>query len=158
MTAWIRGEIGLLQHEPRQAINVIAEVIVVEELWPKRREGVLAKLEKHRRKGAQVNIVSSAYQPIVAAFARRIGDGVRAIGSRLVYKGNRLSGVVLPINSYQQKAENIRSFYKDTPIIAAYGDTLSDLPMLEMSQHPTVVYPDSGFRSVAENRGWRIMC
>ncbi|MEA3351044.1 MAG: haloacid dehalogenase-like hydrolase [Chloroflexota bacterium] len=104
-----------------------------------------------------MSIVSSAYQPIVAAFARRIGDGVRAIGSRLVYKGNRLSGVVLPINSYQQKAENILSFYKDTPIIAAYGDTLSDLPMLEISQTPVAVYPDDDLRSVAEAKGWRVL-
>ncbi|MEA3350271.1 MAG: HAD-IB family phosphatase [Chloroflexota bacterium] len=156
MTAWMQAEIGLLRGEPSQALNEMAEVIVVEELWPERRVDMLAKLDKHRQSGAQIAIVSSAYQPIVEAFARRIG-GVRAIGSRLMYEGDRLAGVALPINSFERKVENIRSFYKDSPIIAAYGDTISDIPMLEMSRNPIAVYPDDGLRRVAEARGWRMM-
>ena len=90
------------------------------------------------------------------AFARRIGE-VSAIGSKLIYEDGRLSGVALPINSYQQKAENICSFCGDAHIIAAYGDTISDLTMLEMSQHPTAVYPDDALRRVAESKGWYIV-
>jgi phosphoserine phosphatase len=80
MDAWMKGEINLLHGERRQAINMMAEWIVVNQMWPKRRERVLAKLENHRRKGAQIAIVSGAYQPIVEAFARQIGE-VSAIGS-----------------------------------------------------------------------------
>ena len=156
MDAWMQGEITLLCGERPQVINMMAEWVVVNEMWPQRRMTVLAKLEKHRRKGAQIAIVSGAYQPIVDAFARRIGD-VRAIGSKLVYEDGRLSRLALPINSYQQKAENICSVCGDEPILAAYGDTISDLPMLEMSQHPTAVYPDDTLRRVAENRGWYIL-
>ena len=136
MDAWMQGEITLLCGERPQVVNMMAEWVVVNHMWPQRRVDVLAKLEKHRRKGAQIAIVSGAYQPIVEAFARRVGD-VRAIGSRLIYENSKLSGVALPINSYQQKAENICSFCGDAPIIAAYGDTISDLPMLEMSDNPT---------------------
>ena len=156
MDAWMQGEIKLLHGERRQAIKIMAEWVVVNQMWPKRRERVLARLENHRRKGAQIVIVSGAYQPIVEAFARRIGD-VSAIGSKLIYEDGRLSGLAMPINSYQQKAENIRTLCDDAPIIAAYGDTISDLPMLEMSQHPIAVYPDDDLRRVAESKGWYIL-
>jgi HAD superfamily phosphoserine phosphatase-like hydrolase len=156
MDSWMKGEIKLLCGERPQAINMMAEWVVVNEMWPQRRVDVLAKLEDHRRKGAQIVIVSGAYQPIVEVFARRIGD-VKAIGSRLIYENGRLSGLALPINSYQQKAENIRTFCGDEPVLAAYGDTISDLPMLEMSQQPTAVYPDDTLRRVAESRDWHIL-
>jgi phosphoserine phosphatase len=156
MDAWMQGEIKLLHGERRQAINMMAEWVVVNHMWPQRRMDVIAKLENHRRKGAEIAIVSGAYQPIVDAFARRIGD-VKAIGSKLVYENGKLSGLALPINSYQQKAENIRTLCGDEPILAAYGDTISDLPMLEMSQHPIAVYPDESLRGIAESKGWYIV-
>jgi HAD superfamily phosphoserine phosphatase-like hydrolase len=156
MDAWMKGEIKLLCGERPQAINIMAEWVVVNHMWPKRRERVLAKLENHRRKGAQIAIVSGAYQPIVEAFARQIGN-VRAVGSRLIYENGKLSGVALPINSYQQKAENIRSFCGGESILAAYGDTISDLPMLEMSENPMATYPDDDLRRVAESKGWHIV-
>ena len=90
MDAWMQGEITLLCGERPQVVNMMAEWVVVNHMWPQRRVDVLAKLEKHRRKGAQIAIVSGAYQPIVDAFARRVGD-VRAIGSRLAYEDGRLS-------------------------------------------------------------------
>ena len=47
--------------------------------------------------------------------------------------------------------------FPDARIVAAYGDTLSDLPMMEMSEQPVAVYPDAKLRRVAEERGWRIV-
>jgi HAD superfamily phosphoserine phosphatase-like hydrolase len=156
MDAWMKGEINLLHGERRQAINMMAEWVVVNQMWPQRRMDVMAKLESHRRKGTQIAIVSGAYQPIVEAFARRFGN-VKAVGSRLIYDDGRLSGLALPINSYQQKAENIRSFCGGESVLAAYGDTISDLPMLEMSENPMATYPDDALRRVAESRGWYIL-
>jgi len=63
----------------------------------------------------------------------------------------------LPVNSYKQKAEKVRSRYPDAHIVAAYGDTLSDLPMLEMSEQPVAVYPDKKLLRVAVERGWGVM-
>jgi phosphoserine phosphatase len=156
MDAWMKGEIKLLHGERRQAINMMAEWVVVNHMWPQRRMDILSRLENHRRKGDHIAIVSGAYQPIVEAFARRIGE-VSAIGSKLVYEDGRLSGLALPINSYHQKAENVRSLCGDEPVLAAYGDTISDLPMLEMSENPMATYPDDDLRRVAESKGWYIV-
>lgn len=39
----------------------------------------------------------------------------------------------------------------------AYGATLADLPILEMSRAPVAVCPDARLRAVVQQRGWRIM-
>jgi len=51
----------------------------------------------------------------------------------------------------------VRARYPEARIVAAYGNTISDLPMLEMSEQPVAVYPDAKLRRVAERRGWRVM-
>ena len=155
MTAWLQGEIGLMRGLSTSEVNAMAEWVVFNEMWPKGRADVLLELEKKRLAGAQIVVVSGAYQPIVEAFARKID--ARAIGTGLRYEDGKLNGIELPVNSYQHKVENIHARYPDSRIDAAYGDTLSDLPMLEMSEQPVAVYPDPKLRRVAEGRGWRVM-
>ncbi|MBL7163457.1 MAG: HAD-IB family phosphatase [Anaerolineales bacterium] len=155
MTAWMQAEIGLLRGLPISEVNAMAEWIVFNEMWPKCRSDILLELEKKRLSGAQIVVVSGAYQPIVEAFARKMD--ARAIGTQLRYKEGKLKGINLPVNSYQHKAEKVRALYPDSHIMAAYGDTLSDLSMMEMSEQPVAVYPDAKLRRVAEERGWRVM-
>jgi len=155
MTAWLQAEIGLMRGLPVSEVNAMAEWVVFNEMWPKCRQDVLFEIDKKRLSGAQVVVVSGAYQPIVDAFARKMD--ARAIGTQLVYEDGKLNGIELPVNSYQHKVEKVRARYPDARIVAAYGDTLSDLPMLEMSDAPVVVYPDTKLQRVAEDRGWRVI-
>ena len=155
MTAWLQGEIGLMRGMPISEVNAMAEWVVFNEMWPKCRADVLFELEKKRLAGAQFVVVSGGYQPIVEAFARKVD--AKAIGTQLRYEDGKLNGIELPVNSDQHKAEKVRARYPDARIVAAYGDTLSDLPMMEMSEQPVAVYPDAKLRRVAEERGWRVM-
>jgi len=155
MTAWLQGEIGLMRGMPISEINAMAEWVVFNELWPKGRAEVLRELEKKRLSGKKIVVVSGAYQPIVEAFARKI-DAV-AIGTQLRYEDGKLQGIELPVNSCQRKAEKVRATYPDARNVAAYGDTLSDLPMMEMSEQPIAVYPDAKLLRIAKEKGWRII-
>jgi HAD superfamily phosphoserine phosphatase-like hydrolase len=155
MTAWLQAEINLLRDMPIGAVNAMAEEVVYREMWPKCRSDVLSKLEKKRLAGAQIVVVSGAYQPIVEAFARKLD--VRAIGTQLIYEDGRLNGIELSVNSYQRKAEKVSALFPSAHIVAAYGDTLADLAMLKMSEMPIVVYPDTKLLRVAEERGWRVI-
>jgi len=155
MTAWLQGEIGLMRGMPISEVNAMAEWVVFNEMWPKCRADVLFELEKKRLTGVQVVVVSGGYQPIVEAFARKVD--AKAIGTQLQYEEGKLIGIELPVNSDQHKAEKIHARHPDARIVAAYGETLSDLPMLEMSEQPVAVYPDAKLRRVARARGWRVM-
>ena len=136
-------------------VNAMAEWVAFNEMWPKCRQELLFELEKKRLSGAQIVVVSGAYQPIVEAFARKMD--AQAIGAQLVFEDGRLCGIELPVNSYQHKAEKVRAAFPVSRIVAAYGDTPSDLPMLEMSDIPVAVYPDTKLLRVAVGRGWRVM-
>jgi len=39
----------------------------------------------------------------------------------------------------------------------AYGDSISDVPLLELVGNPVAVYPDSQLWDHASQRGWRIL-
>ena len=155
MTAWMSAEINLLRGFRLSEVNAMAEFVVFNEMWPKVRPDIRLELEKKRLAGAQIVVVSGAYQPIVEAFARKMNAS--AIGTPLVYKNGRLAGMVLPVNSHQHKVARLRARYPDARIVAAYGDTPSDLPMLEISEQAVAVYPDGRFRKVAMDRGWRVI-
>ena len=111
MTAWLQAEIGLMRGMPVSEINAMAEWVVFNEMWPKCRPDVLLELDKKRLSGAQILVVSGVYQPIVEAFARKMD--VRVIGTQLIYENGRLSGIELPVNSYQHIAEKVRAFLPD---------------------------------------------
>jgi HAD superfamily phosphoserine phosphatase-like hydrolase len=155
MNAWMQDEISLLAGKTRGEIGEIADWIVRNEMWPKRRPDVIRDLSQHRSSGAKIVLVSSAYQPFAEAFARYLET--EAIGTGLLYHQDRLSGLSLPVNAYQQKADKVRSLYKGKAFIAAYGDTASDIPMMRLSQEPIAVYPDQRLREEVISRGWRIL-
>ena len=116
MTAWLQGEIGLMRGLPASEINAMAEWVVFNEMWPKGRADVLKELERKRLAGAQIVVVSGAYQPMVEAFARKIK--AKAIGTQLRYEDGKLQGIERPVNSCQRKAEKVRAQYPDARILA----------------------------------------
>lgn len=155
ISKWMAEEAALFRNISRQDFKQMADWVVEEVMWPKRRKDVLEEIERIKQDGAQVFVVSSGYQPIVQAFAERMG--AIAIGTPLKVKSDRIEGISYPVNAYEHKAARIRDETKSGAILAAYGDTISDLSMLELSQSPVVVCPDQKLRKIAEKRGWRII-
>jgi len=152
---WMVREIGLFRGESPAKLEAMSKWVVENELWPNRRREVVEDIRSRIRADEQVAVVTGAYQPLADAFARRL-NGV-GIGTQLHYENERLVGLITPINHGRHKVENIRARFDCAPILAAYGDTISDAPMLEISQEPVAVHPDDGLRQIAQTRGWRII-
>jgi HAD superfamily phosphoserine phosphatase-like hydrolase len=155
MVEWMQAEVRLFQGLPTTDFNQMAVWVVENVMWPGRRVDVIEELQRLQKDGAKIALVSSAYQPIVNAFARKLD--AEPIGTRLIIEADHIMGIQDPLNAYEYKARYIRETFGNMPIAAAYGDTLSDLPMLEMSQEPVAVYPDDGLREIATKSGWRIL-
>jgi phosphoserine phosphatase len=134
----------------------IAEWVVQFELWPKRRASVINELESHLRVGRRVILAASTYQPVLEAFASRLGVG--AIGTPLEVKNGLLTGQVeIAVNSGEMKAARLRNAIGSASIDFAYGDTLSDQEMLEMAHNPIIIRGDRRLEALANQRNWRVL-
>lgn len=138
-------------------LDQVVNWLIDQELWAQRREDVIAELQAHRKAGHRVIIVSGTFAPIAEAFARCIG--IEAIGSPLEFdSAGRMTGKLAgEVSVRSEKVERIRQLAGGEPILAAYGDTENDVPMLEMASEPVAVYPNKQLLAEAEKRGWRIL-
>lgn len=152
-TAMINS-LGLVRDATPQTLEQIGEWAVDHDLWPDRREDVLARLAEHSAQGAQVYIASSVFEPTVAAFARRVG--AQAIGTPLKIENGRL-GLASDLVSSKRKIEQVLARLGVQQVDVAYGDTAQDVPLLENAVHPVAVYPDEALHAIALERGWEVL-
>lgn len=169
---FMAGAAGLLAGLGQARLEGVGAWVVTNELWPKRRPEVLEEIQSALRRGERVVLCSATFQPILEAFARRLGeevadplagqagpvDQVVALGTPLEMVNGVCTGRTMgPIRSGQFKADQLEQFLGGQILQAAYGDTLPDLPMLELAQNPVVVYPEARLRQLAVARRWRVI-
>ncbi len=154
---WMRNLAGLLRGLDEAALREVAEGVVEEELWPKRKERVVARLFDHLERGHRVVLASGTYEPVLRAFARRLAPEVEALGTPLELREGRATGRLAgPVHVGRRKAERVRAYLGGAPDYA-YGDTLADLPLLLLAAHPVAVDPDPRLRREARRRGFEIL-
>lgn len=153
---WMIGLAHLMTGFTEADVEDMAEWVVEQELWPNRRLDLMDELARHRRQGARIMLVSGTYSPVLRAFARRMG--AEAYGTELALSLDPPRVELLPpINTGPVKVASIRRAAPYAEVIAAYGDSIADLPMLELSREPVAVQPDKALRRVARERGWRVV-
>ncbi len=116
-------------------------------------------IEKHKKEGREIIIVSNAIEPLVKRAASFLGLN-NFIGTKLEYQDGFFTGRIDGnIITGKNKVIEIEKFLKsdDFKEIWAYGDQITDLPFLEISTKPFVVNPDSLLRKVAKERNWPIL-
>jgi len=155
---WAQGlmvdSLNMVKNATPEKMKIVAEWAVEHDLWKKRREDVIARLQAHASQGAQVYIASSVVEPLIEPFARRVG--AQTIGTPVEYvNGNvRVAGELV---AQERKIEQVLSRLGVERVDFAYGDTAQDVPLLEHADHPVAVYPDEALKAVAEARGWEIL-
>lgn len=130
----------------------MAAWVVQTELWPQRRQEVLAELLDYRQKGAKVILCSGTYQPILEAFAAKMGLGIEAIGTPVNQNGQ----VIEAVNAGEAKAQRLWTYLKAIPLDLAYGDSMADVPMFTLAKQAVAVYPDGPLEVLAKQKGWRV--
>jgi HAD superfamily hydrolase (TIGR01490 family) len=113
-------------------------------------------VERHRRRGEPVYIVSATLQEIVQAIADDLGfDG--ALGTVCEVVDGRYTGRAIRALHADNKARCIRELDHDLDESTAYSDSHTDLPFLEAVGHPVAVNPDRALRRIAAARGWPVL-
>jgi len=168
---WLEMEAGLLAGATTADIDRLAAWVVEEELWPLRRPTVVAELATHHARGRILVLASGMYEAVLRALAARIDSGpVHIVGTRLAFEDGTFTGRFAgPVCVGEEKAARVRALLSggDTPtvvsgdhparLIAAYGDTASDVPLLELADEAIAVAPERELARIAARRGWRIL-
>lgn len=155
---FMEGAAALLAGLNRAELEAVGVWVSEHELWPKRREDVVAELQAALGQGEQVVVCSATFQPVLEAFAAKLGPGVIALGTPLEVQDGVFTGRIIgSVRAGAAKAQQLKQFLQDNPLRAAYGDSLPDQAMLELAQQPVAVYPEGRLRALALARGWRII-
>ncbi len=156
---WLVDQAKLFKGYSAQELNTLADWVVENELWAKRHANVIDELKHHHDAGCTIILASGAYEPIANALARRLPfDHVRVLSTPLEMANGRATGNFAgAIGVDTLKAQRVRALIGDGQLVAAYGDTAADAPMLELSAEPVAVAPDAALEKIAREKRWRIL-
>jgi len=154
---WMLDLTALLRGKRRDEIEAMADWVFEHELWPSRREDVIAELGSARESGARIIVASGTYTPIAQRFADRLG--ATAMGTDVAYdaEGRATGRFAGTMGTGEEKVARLKAMLGDATLEMAYGDTMADLPMLSLASIGVVVHPDPTLRRLALERGWRII-
>lgn len=155
---WILDILNLFKGYSHDRFTDMSNWVTEKSLWPERRRVVVDELQDHLANGRRVIIVSGFFEPMLAAFVRRLGSGFEAMGTPLLFTESQFTGqIAAPLNVGDRKVARLRPNLNGSQLFAAYGDTKRDIPMLKICQHPVAVHPDETLRKTAVAQGWRIL-
>ncbi len=128
-----------------------------------------ALVDQHQQAGDEVLIITATNEfvtrPIADVFGVRELIAVELeheppVGSTPGW----ITGEIRGIASFREgKVSRIKAWLDqqglaaDDVEITFYTDSMNDLPLLEIANHPVATNPDARLRSLAQSRGWRIL-
>ena len=157
---WLEDQTKLLRGLPAEQLAVMGEWVVEHHLWPARRveavTAVQATLATARATDPTTELVlaTGGYQPIAAAFAKKLGATI-ALGTPFeVLNGIATGKLAAPTQSGIEKARATQACAAGGRILAAFGDTAADIPLLKLADRAVAVAPDSALALEAARAGW----
>ena len=113
----------------------------------------------HAAQGHRVFLVSGTLACLAHVVARRLPGSVEICATELEVRGARWTGrLVSEHMSGEAKARTVRALAARFGLSLwesyAYGNSVSDLPMLDSVGHPVAVNPPARLRRIARNEGW----
>lgn len=119
---------------------------------------LLARLRLLQEKGYRLILVSASASPVVSKFAQEFGFDDWLATELEVVDSHYTGKIIGEINEKEEKPRRLKSMFKQSEFSGyAFGDSLSDLPMLELVQNPVAVNPKHLLRRLAKNRDWEIL-
>jgi phosphoserine phosphatase len=160
---WMADQARLLQGLPEERLDEMAEWVVEHHLWPARRQVAIdavvaaAVAARAADPGSRLLLATGAYRQLGEAFGRRIGADV-SLGTPLEVRDGVATGALSgPTQSGGVKAAAVATEAAGGEVVAAFGDTVADIPLLRLARRAVAVAPDAALRREALDRGWEIL-
>lgn len=144
-----------------EEVELLAARFVETEVEPALRPSMLARIERHRRAGDAIGLLTGTIDAIAAPVAARIGArALRATlpdtrcGRYTTRPPHRHPFGVDKIPAAEALAVELGCTLAAT---VAYADSAADIPLLRTAGRPVAVAPDAGLRRAAVAAGWEIV-
>ncbi|WP_261841863.1 HAD family hydrolase [Aliamphritea ceti] len=167
MCDYIRFQLQPLMHLDKQQIDALMPVFVNEYLSPRVYADARELLSACRAQGKRLVIISATAAFIVRAVAKELEvEDVLAIElqetidsetSKVTYSGEVAGipsfreGKIIRLKAWlEEQGESMDGAY-------FYSDSMNDLPLLELVEHPVATNPDKSLSELATSRGWQLI-
>jgi len=151
---WILDMMRLFAGYTPERFAEVSAWVADRTFWHHRRVAVVEELIAYQEKDARVIVVSGMFEPILQQFAAKLQ--VEFMGTAIEVVNGRLTGEIIgQLNVGPPKAEKLQQLPGE--LVSAYGDTMRDIPMLELAETAVAVHPDDILKETAVQRGWRIL-
>ena len=135
-----------------------------EVIGPAIRPQALELLERHRRAGEQLMIVTATNDFVTGPIAQVFGvSELIAVQLERDAQGRVTGEIVGTPSARQGKVQRLDQWLAQRSLdwsdveTTFYTDSLNDLPLLEKVTHPVATNPDDKLRLLARDRGWPIL-
>lgn len=136
-----------------------------EVIGPVLRPEALALVERHRRQGDLLAIVTATNEFVTRPIADAFGvetliavelerDAGGAVTGRIAGTPSFREGKTLRVDEW---LAGLGRHVQDFDRISVYSDSLNDLPLLELATHPVATNPSPGLADLALQRGWPLL-
>lgn len=153
----------LAMHSHEETLQVMRE-FHESVLVPRRRADAVAEVRRVHDEGCVTLLVSATFQEIAHAVAESLGfDGVVATRMELDKNGRFTGRVEGEVIAGEGKCRAVAQWANEHigpgrwSITYAYGDHISDEPLLEQAEHGFAVCPDKTLRLLAHRRDWPVL-
>ena len=154
---YLRKSLDLISSPTPDRLDQAMAFIVETELWPKRKPEAVDFLKQLHEQGAEIILVSAAFEPAVNHFGKKISqNNVTGMGTPVILQDGKLS-LVEKLTVGERKMERLSEKLGARKLDYALGDSIADLPMLDAAKKPVAVTPDKQLRKIALERNWRII-
>lgn len=149
-----------LQDIPEDELHTFFDELAVK-MEPDFNEEVCARLKQHHQDGVYVMVVSGAYDLLLEKSLKHLPIDT-FIGTKIPFKNGKIDTekTIYPIQA-ERKNEKIDAFIQGKKIdwknSYAYGDSLTDVSVLELVGHPVAVQPEESLKNVATKRKWEVI-
>jgi len=150
-----------LSEHSMDALAMLHEKFMARVIRPLITDSARQLLEKHRKNGDYLLIITATNHFITAPIARELGvDDIIATDAEV--KNDRYTGKVAGIPCFREgKVTRLEQWLKHHGRNLAqswfYSDSHNDLPLLEQVTHPVAVDPDETLADHAASRGWPVL-
>jgi phosphoserine phosphatase len=154
---YLRKVLELITSPTLEKLDQAMRFVVDDELWPKKKPEAVKFLRDLHQQGAEIILVSAAFEPAVIHFGNKIAqDEVTGIGTPVFLDKGKLY-LAKDLTVENRKMALLQEKLGKRKLDYALGDSIKDLPMLEGAVNPIAVSPDKHLRSIAVDRRWRII-